>query len=90
MILTPKEIDTVEKALETAADTLTELGCDSVRFFATGARKGDQTVRFTAGRGNWFAQRGVVDDWVQGNKDAALANEIDPPQQEPPDEEWRG
>jgi predicted PhzF superfamily epimerase YddE/YHI9 len=90
VVLTDKDIKKIEEALERAADLVTELGCDSVRFFATGALKGCQTTRITTGRGNWFAQVGVAEDWVQGNRNANLAAEIGPTQEEPPDEDWKG
>ena len=84
MNLTTRELDVVEATCNRAAETLMEIGCSSVRIICTAQNSPEQTVRITAGRGNWFAQTGSVDTWLSENRNVELATAINsrPP---PPD-----
>lgn len=91
MIITDKECEAISAEINRAADRLTELGCDCVRLISTASASRGRTVTFNTGRGNYFAQVGVVGGWLKEQQDIALANEIGyqgPPGE--PGEDWKG
>lgn len=52
------------------------MGASSVRLVVTANIQGSQTSLLTSGAGNWYAQLGSVEDWMDSNKNYNLAQSL--------------
>ena len=76
MNLTQAEHDLLEEKANEFAETLSELGADSVCIFTTSMRSG-ATDGTCIRVGNYYAQRGLVADWLQHGKNEDLAETLE-------------
>ena len=72
----PQEIE-YEEAYKLLVTTINRLSdhFDSIQLNATRHNNG-RTQSFSIGEGNWFARRGVVQEWLQQHEDYMAAREI--------------
>ncbi len=81
MNLTPKEVDILHEKANEFTEILSELGADSVCIFTTHMASCG-TSGNCARAGNYYAQRGVVSDWVQNGKNDDLACSLNAAEEE--------
>lgn len=74
MIL-PEEREMILDKLREFTAMLSELGCDSIRTNIT-LISSEGTERYTAGSGNFYAQMGSTQEWLESCKIEDLASAI--------------
>lgn len=68
--------DLIADELNRVNNKLSEMGCDSVALFATVQIKGGLTRMMSAMNGNYWAQRGMLQGWLDNGSANDLAEKI--------------
>lgn len=76
MRLEEKEVQAIGAECDRFADRLVELGCDSVALFITMPIKDGCTEANATRRGNYYAQIGCVQEWLESVRDTNLATKM--------------
>ena len=76
MICSTEESQAIRAEAEAMSMRLMEMGCDSVAIFTTHMSKDGCTQGNAARKGNYYAQKGVVADWLNDVRDERLAKMI--------------
>jgi len=67
--MTQSEREELERLVDEACSRLRE-HVDSVRIFVTrDSDDGQETAGLSRGRGNFYAQRGLVEEWLEGQRE---------------------
>jgi MoaA/NifB/PqqE/SkfB family radical SAM enzyme len=76
MSVTNKEKGVIELEIDQMVARLAELGCDSVSIFTT-MRVGRGTDTLCAFDGNYYARVGLVQDWLNHERDIEILGSSD-------------
>ena len=76
MILTQKEVNVLDTELDRMAQKLQELGCTSVALFTTFPVKCGMTGSRVSRRGDYWAQRGMVQGWLETQQAGELVDQL--------------
>lgn len=85
--MTPEETrKAINDAMQAAAAAIKAAVADSVCIVATFTDKQEFTHHCKVGRGNYYAQRGSVIDWIDATREAGL--QPPPPPTDPDGADW--
>lgn len=76
MLLNDKEVDQILLEMEAMCSRLMEMGCDAVQINASAHIKPNDWCRIDCGHGNFFARRGILEEFLNMNNCNVLANQI--------------
>jgi hypothetical protein len=76
MRIVAEEMDLIEAQAKAFCDSLMEMGCDSVQIVATAMLGNDRSARIAQGRGNLYARRGAMEDYMLSMRDEDMATSI--------------